>query len=1025
VRASLPRKSSQPRAGEHVSATPPTVVSSTEDQDKVRESDWPQVPGYEVLGVLGRGGMGVVYKARQTTLNRVVALKMILAGAHASEEHRARLHTEATTVARLHHAGIVQVYEVGEHQGLPFFSMEFCAGGSLADRLNGTPLPARRAARIVEALARAVQVAHDIHVVHRDLKPANVLLLEPSTGSPTLDGLRVTDFGLAKLLDAKGRTLSNTILGTPSYMAPEQAAGRHKETRPATDVWALGAILYECLTGRPPFKGETYLETLEQVCGQEPVPPAQLLPKVPLDLNTICLKCLQKEADKRYANAGELADDLRRFLAGEPVRARPVRFWERGLKWVRRNPTVAALIVVSLVALASLVGCALLYLEHRARAAETSLSEERRKQEEEKKSRLFKVERLIREAQTARAGKNWEQARISLTDALARMEANDPSFDDPRSEAERLLRECEHHLAQAKAQQEARGSSEKFLQRRADALFHAILAAGADRDVNLRVTREAAVEALRLCGVSPDAGGPFVAEIADPERTEMLHGCYELLLILAEVEALSAEDSKGPGLDGALRILDRAAALGPPHPTQAYHLRRARYLEQLGRAAEAKAEREQAAARPPLTALDHYLLGIERYKEGKIDEAARCFERVLAIQPDHFWAQYYVAVANLLLKRPEEARLALSVCLSQRPTVGWVYMLRGYAHGQLGKFAEGTKDFQKALELTPERDAQAVLYMNRALLWSQQERSDQAIADLKVALTLKPGEYLPHLLLAQVYRDRKNWGEAISQLDQAIALRSKKGQGRELAQDYVRRGRLFCQLMKYREALADWERAAELDKADSMACFLLATVHLKRGESKETLLALDEYRKRGGRPTAEFYRCRGRAHFSLDNHPAAIEDLNQTLQLEPEDAATRSARGWAHLASRAHQVALRDFNEAILRRPKDGNAYSGRAYARLNLGNLDGAVEDIETALKLGPEKARLFQDAARILAQVSARMRPNTPATAQQIARLQGRAVELLRQALRLLPPDQRERVLADRTLEPLCRLPNFPRPE
>jgi WD40 repeat protein/tRNA A-37 threonylcarbamoyl transferase component Bud32 len=313
----------------------------------------PAVPGYEVMGVLGAGGMGVVYKARHIGLNRLVALKMIRPEVVASPQHRARFQTEAKAVACLQHPNIVQIHEVGEHAGRPFLSLELMAGGSLGQRLDGTPLPARQAAEMVQALAQAVHHAHQHGIIHRDLKPANVLLAgDPGTplGECTP---KITDFGLAKKRDdPAGQTLESAILGTPSYMAPEQAAGRVREVSPRMDVYALGAILYECLTGRPPFKGTTVDETLEQVRAQEPVPVRRLRPKVPRDLETICLRCLRKDPRRRYPGARKLADDLRRFLKGEPIRARPSSAAERVVKWARRKPAVAAL-TLALVVLAS------------------------------------------------------------------------------------------------------------------------------------------------------------------------------------------------------------------------------------------------------------------------------------------------------------------------------------------------------------------------------------------------------------------------------------------------------------------------------------------------------------------------------------------------------------------------------------------------------------------------------------------------------------------------------------------------
>ncbi len=311
----------------------------------------PSMPGYEILGELARGGMGVVYKAKQLGFNRIVALKMILSGSHAGIEERERFRIEAEAVARLQHPNIVQVHEVGEHEGKPFYSMEFCPGGGLDQMLHAGPLPPVEAARLVEALARAVQAAHEKGVVHRDLKPANVLLAEDAAP-------KVADFGLSKRLDAAGRTQSGAVMGTPNYMSPEQAAGKSKEVGPATDVYALGAILYECLTGRPPFQGPSSLETLTKVISVDPVPPRRLQPKTPRDLEAVVMRCLEKTPTRRYASADELAQDLLRFLDGKSVAARPVGAMRRVLRRtgrsVRRHPGVvlgvSAAVVLGLLA---------------------------------------------------------------------------------------------------------------------------------------------------------------------------------------------------------------------------------------------------------------------------------------------------------------------------------------------------------------------------------------------------------------------------------------------------------------------------------------------------------------------------------------------------------------------------------------------------------------------------------------------------------------------------------------------------
>ena len=268
-------------------------------------------------------------------------------------EELTRFKTEAKAIARLRHANIVAVYEVGEHDGKPFFSLEFCEGGSLDKTLARNPLPPEKAAELAEVLAHAMQAAHEAQVIHRDLKPANVLL--------TADGaVKITDFGLAKSLDESGQTHTGDILGTPSYMAPEQAEGR-KDIGPATDVYALGAILYEMLAGRPPFKAATTVDTILQVIRDEPVPPRRLNALVPIDLETITLKCLQKDPKRRYASARNLAEDLRRWGAGEPIAARPASVYERASKWMRRRPTLALLLGGSLLGLLALLSLGVLF----------------------------------------------------------------------------------------------------------------------------------------------------------------------------------------------------------------------------------------------------------------------------------------------------------------------------------------------------------------------------------------------------------------------------------------------------------------------------------------------------------------------------------------------------------------------------------------------------------------------------------------------------------------------------------------
>ncbi|QDU26173.1 Serine/threonine-protein kinase PknB [Anatilimnocola aggregata] len=321
--------------------------------ESTKEVSLPTIPGYEVQAVLGRGGMGIVYKARHLKLNRVVALKMLLTGSYASPTQLLRFEREAESVAALRHANIVQVFDIGEFEGLPYFTMEYVGGGTLSERLNGVIQPARESAKVVRDLARAVQVAHDCGIVHRDLKPANILLAEGD--APT-----ITDFGLARWLERdSGLTNTGARMGTPSYMAPEQMTGASNSAAPAVDIFSLGAILYEMLTGRPPFRGENLSDTERRLTTEEAVSPGRFNPMLPRDLVTICLKCLEKDPRSRYSSAQALADDLDRLLRHEPILARPVAPLERGVRWIRRNPFPAALAFASFLMVGLISGQAM------------------------------------------------------------------------------------------------------------------------------------------------------------------------------------------------------------------------------------------------------------------------------------------------------------------------------------------------------------------------------------------------------------------------------------------------------------------------------------------------------------------------------------------------------------------------------------------------------------------------------------------------------------------------------------------
>jgi len=394
----------------------------------------PHVPGYTILDRLDRGGMGVIYKARHEKLNRLVALKMILAGEHADADKLARFHVEAEAVARLRHPNIVEIYDIGTANGVPYLALEYLPGGSLEQLFRQAPQSPRWSAELLARLAQAMHTAHLAGIVHRDLKPANVLLAEDGTA-------KISDFGLAKRREAAGQTQTGQIIGTPAYMAPEQARGESKSVGPAADVYSLGAILYEALTGQPPFRSEAVMQTLQRVLNDEPVPPRKLVASVPADLETVCLKALRKEPKDRYATAQELADELDRFLHEEPVRARPLSRLERLCRWYRRKPARAGLLAATIAllltaGLTTLLGFYHVQLRQDHKRIEEALAGEQDARRKEKRylyandismadrlyreNQLFRIRQLLDDCAADQRGWEWHYLdRITNADLVS------------------------------------------------------------------------------------------------------------------------------------------------------------------------------------------------------------------------------------------------------------------------------------------------------------------------------------------------------------------------------------------------------------------------------------------------------------------------------------------------------------------------------------------------------------------------------------------------------------------------------
>jgi serine/threonine protein kinase/Tfp pilus assembly protein PilF len=962
----------------------------------------PAVEGYELLGELGRGAMGVVYKARHLRLNRLVALKMILAGAHAGPRELARFETEAQAVARLQHPHIVQIHAIGDQAGRPFVCLELVSGGSLAQKLAGRPLPSRQAAVLAEVLARAVHYAHEQQILHRDLKPANILLArsDPQRGVPlgSPDEAahyepKITDFGLAKLLDegpdapgVVGTRNTGGLVGTPPYMAPEQA-GRRADGGRATDVYALGAILYETLTGRPPFVAATVYDTLQQVCTLDPVPPRRLQPAVPRDLETICLACLRKEPHCRYATALDLADDVRRFLDDRPIRQRPPAAWEPALKWARRRPAAAAWVALGIAALLALIVGSGYYVRHRQ-----------------------------------------EWARQSALDRY-------------------------HEFARC----------------RDDALFQGTLFAAARlapeerATADLRAARDAARDALNLAGVGVEGGLERDAHLTPAEQSDLTSSCYDLLLVLAQATAqpwpgTAAEEQRRQAAE-ALDILDGANRLSAP--TRAYHFRRALFLAQQGDRPGAAAERQRADALQPASASDFYLTGVDRYQGGDAAGAIRCFRDALRLRPNHYEAQCFLAVCSLNAGRPGEARVGLTACIGQRPDFAWAYLLRGFAAIQEQADTDAEADLATALGLDGGAGVRYAVHVNRGLLRLRQGKLEEALADLKLAVALRPDECQAYMALASAFQRQGRSADAARALDTAIRLRpdlvavhrargrfhlerhdavaalhdfetaigleSQAGASPELAGDYVECGRIRHSQGRFADAVAAYDRALGVDPDHALAHHLRGEALLalnRAADAERSFSRCLEYRPAFG----PALRARGQARVRLGNFAGAVEDYTEALHVE-RDASVLAHRGWAYFFTDAWKLAEHDFDAAICLDARPGDAHVGRGLARVMLGDYRRAVCDADEVLRQGkPETPEMMHNVACLFALAAARVR--TDAAERDRAALEDgyrrQALAALRKALLLVPPGQRlafwrEKMRPDSALDSIRQCAEF----
>ncbi|WP_254511534.1 serine/threonine-protein kinase [Anatilimnocola floriformis] len=761
-------------------------VPTNEKYARQLPDELPQVPGYEVDAVLGQGGMGIVFRARHVKLSRLVALKMTLAGSYASEHERERFRRESEAVAALRHPNVVQIYDVGDLTGRAYFTMELIEGGSLAQRTAAVPKSPREAAALVATLAEAVHAAHQGGIVHRDLKPANILFTPE--GTP-----KITDFGLARRLEGGVElTLSGVPLGTPSYMAPEQARGQSRDIGPAADIYALGAILYELLTGRPPFHGATQAETLVQVIQQEPVPPARLNRKVPRDLQTICLMCLQKEPQHRYVTAAALADDLHRYLLGEAIAARPEVAIARWIRQICRQPILATAVAIAALSTLAFAGGGLWLLSDRSAKAQAAHED---------------VRDMVRYLKSSA----WPDASAARDRANGRLGSSTPV------ELRQLIDQGTRDLDLA-------ARLDVFHLKGVEAIVGGIAFENYDKDF---------VEALRAAQIGTVGDNPEI--VAQKIRQSAIR---EALIAALDWYAVVTQNMSS---ERTIWMLDVARRADPDQSSWRLRARDPAVLKDWDALKELIDSRPQSdPALMPMVTLEMYLSN----QHSPAAERMAILKRRYQLHPDDFWLNLRLGGFHRLNKVPGEGLGYVQTAVALRPESALARNLFGNALLEVGRREEAAEQCRRATELDPSVEIYNLNYARRLV---DLHRPEAAAEHLRGVIQSHPDFVLAQKELGTILERQGNDTAALVSLRKAVELEPLRLESQKaLREYYVKRGRL-------EEAQAAWQAALAHSPTQYNAWYGYAELSLFLGKEEEYRQARREMlRKYGATTDARF-----------------------------------------------------------------------------------------------------------------------------------------------------------------------------